>query len=735
MTIRRIGVIFRKELADILRDRRTLIAMVVVPVLLYPVLMLGSLHAAQFQSGKMQKGLVRIGVADEALGRRLEQEIRNDALQGDVSSAPASGPAPDDSLDNREILVYADPVEALRAGAVHVAVVARAGRDSWDRWEIDPPFVILYDSAEIRSEMARTRLERVLERRRNAIRTQRLEALPAAHRELYTPRMIPVENVATPEKVGGSLLGNVLPLILALMTITAAVYPAIDLTAGERERGTLETLMVAPVPVIDVIAGKFLVVATVSIIAALLNLASIGLTLRFGDVQEMLAQGMQATIPVAVLPLILVAMIPFTILFSAILVLVASFARSFKEAQNYVMPVIMAALIPGTAGALPGVELKGVMTLIPVANMVLLTRELLLSHFANWPAMLLALGSTCFYAVVAVVAAAKLFGQEAVLFADAGSWKTLFRRRLFVPRPTPSSAHVLLYVAVLFPVWFHIQGQLHTQIGLSAALIVVFFGIAPIALATYLKIDLRGAFSFRGATAGRWIGALAIGLGSWAVAYELLVLQARVLPVPADIAKAEDALSAELAGRRLSMLLLALAVVPGVCEELTFRGLVLSGLRSGMRAGWAILVTAILFACFHFLLFRFPVTCALGLMLGVVCRRAGSVFPAMLIHVMHNGWLIALNPREGVPDWWAEVTRRLGTSHMDGNTHLPPPVIGAAVVLVAAGLLLICRRSQRAVAEAAGDALPSPPPAPPPPTAASALDSPAPDRYDAGGRA
>ena len=685
MRLRSVSIIFRKELIEILRDRRTLIAMVVVPILLYPVLMLGSIHAAQFQSGKMQREEIRIAVPDDATAQRLSAEI-----EADNAAVPTGSPEAAECIRRYDMLVTPDPRDALRKGAVQVAIVPGPGPKTWDRWEIDPPFVLCYDSAEIRSEMARTRLERVLERRRVAVREERLARLPEEQRELFAPRAIPVENVASPEKVGGSLLGNVLPLILALMTITAAVYPAIDLTAGERERGTLETLMVAPVPVIDLIVGKFLVVAAVSLIAAALNLASIGLTLRFGDVQEMLAQGMQARIPVAVLPLILLAMIPFAILFSAILIAVASFARSFKEAQNYVMPVIMAALIPGTAGALPGVELQGVMTVIPVANMVLLTRELLLGHFANWPAMAVALGSTCFYAVVAVVVAARLFGQEAVLFADAGSWKTLFRRRFFIPSSRPSPTHVLLYIAVLFPVWFHIQGQLGPHIGLSSVLIVVFFGVLPLALARYLKLGWRSTFSLRGAAAIQWIGAVAIGLSSWVIASEVLVLQSRVIPLPEGLAEADAEMTRILAGWPLPTLLLALAVVPGICEELTFRGFVLSGLQSRLRPATAIVITALFFGAFHFLFLRFGVTVALGILLGYVCQRSGSIGPAMLIHIMHNSWLFVLSR-------WDRLAAALGAADLDGTTHLPRRLIAVSAVLIILGLVAISRPPRDAV--------------------------------------
>lgn len=713
MRVRTVLVILRKELIDILRDRRTLMAMVVVPIVLYPVLMLGSVQAVQFQTGRLQRETIHVGVPDEAAGRWLHQ----------LFNVPAATSQPDEERPGPfEYFVVADPLTAVQKGAVNVAVARRTEPTDMADWDVTFPFVIYYDSAEIRSDMARSRFQQAIEQRRNELRSERLvRLLPEAKRRLLTPEPVQLTNVATAEKVGGSLLGNVLPLVLALMTITGAIYPAIDLTAGERERGTLETLMVAPVPVLDLIVGKFLVVAAVSLIAATLNLVSIGVTLQFGDVNALLTQGHNATIPVAVLPLVLLAMVPFAILFSAVLIAVSSFARTFKEAQNYVMPVIMAALIPGTAGALPGVELHGVMTVLPVANMVLLVRELLLGHFGLWREMLLALGSTCFYAVVAVIVAARLFGQEAVLFADSGSWKTVFRRRFFEPRAVPSATAALLLVTLMFPAWFHLQGQFGTDLGVSAALIVAVFGLVPLALAWYVRADIVRTFSVRRPRALHWIGAAAIGLASWVLGYELLVLQSAVVPMGESMKQLDEAVARQFASWSPAMVVLMIAIVPGVCEELTFRGFVLSGLRSRIGTVGAIVLSAALFAVFHMLVLRFAVTGLLGVLLGWLCWRSRSILPGMAVHAMHNAMLYLLS-RVDSNAW---IAQRLHLSAMDGAHHLPMAVIAVALALVVGGIVLV------QVAPRKPDELDhappyAPAPAPPPRryVAASPLDQP-----------
>src|SRR5690606_8639593 len=261
------------------------------------------------------------------------------------------------------------------------------------------------------------------------------QAAPEIDR-LLDPVEIKTVSTATTTQRGGWALGQVIPIILVLMTITGAIYPAIDLTAGERERGTLETLMVTPVSPVQLITGKFLVVTTIGLLTAALNVASIGATMHFSGLTRAISSEMPVEFPLSVLPIIFVALIPFACLFSAVLIAVCSFARTFKEAQNYVMPVIIVAMIPAFAVTLPSVRLTGAMLVMPVGNMVLLTRELF-QQTHTWSQIVVVVLSTGLYAAAAVAVAARLFGQEAVLFADSRSYKTMLNRRFFLPADRP----------------------------------------------------------------------------------------------------------------------------------------------------------------------------------------------------------------------------------------------------------------------------------------------------------
>ena len=221
-------------------------------------------------------------------------------------------------------------------------------------------------------------------------------------------------------------LASLIPLILILMTMTGAVYPAIDLTAGERERGTLEMLMATPVPRFGLLVAKYVAVLAVAMLTALINLGMMtvtvygsGLAPRLLESTDLLAERI-----LAVLGLLLL----FAVFFSAVLLIVTCFARSFKEAQAYIVPLVLLSLLPGLLALVPELELKNALTVVPLLNIVLLARDLLEGK-GDWAAASVVVCSTLIYAVAALALAARIFGAEAVLFGEGRSWSDLFRSR------------------------------------------------------------------------------------------------------------------------------------------------------------------------------------------------------------------------------------------------------------------------------------------------------------------
>lgn len=722
----RINTIWRKELRDTLRDRRTLIAMILVPIILYPAMIIGSLQGFEYQITRLRTEEYHVGVLNEATARWLRHVIDTDGVRQpgydpnmtteEVVTKSETGelagdenePAESDDLSASpreaaregvrrvpppyQIDVYSDPnllVANVLNGITHVGVVLPAGLPAND----DNGSVLLTlvtDQTDVRSQTASAGLEGIFDRYAKHeldLRLKRRDLTPA----FVEPVQLHIEAVATPEKVGGSILGQIVPLILIVMTITGAIYPAIDLTAGERERGTLETLMVAPVPTVDLIAGKFVVVALVGMLSALLNLLSIGGTVYLGGLGSLLAQGSPVVIPINSLPWVLLIMIPLAVMFSALLLAVCSFARSFKEAQNYVMPVMVAALIPAVIGVLPGTRLEGPLLVMPVTNITILTRDLFMGKF-DYANILLVTLSTTLYAAAAVAVAAKLFGQEAVLFADSGSIKTIFRRRFFKVTERPGTAQALLLLAGVFSANYFIQASFLSKpsvlgtwtywLGIGGLLVTLFL-LLPIGAAAYSRVRLKPAFNLRLAPFQGWVAALCIGVGAPVLTQAWMAIQKQWITLPPEMEQVFAEMMRGFEGTPAWVIVFFLAVLPGVCEEFFFRGYALSGVRGTLGKIPAVFIVALAFGIFHGSVQRLVITTSLGLLFGMLVVQYRSIWLAVLAHMLANG----LNVLSGLPNGLQPVLERWG--YIPDESGMPPTVwIAGSAGLLGIGLLM-----------------------------------------------
>lgn len=687
---RRIRTIYGKELIDILRDRRTLVAMIVVPIVLYPLLMLGSIQAVSFQTSSMATEEIHFGVLNEQQGVSLDLLIKRDAAALErerASLEPGSGSAEDAAAPLEKYAIYPFGSrerldEQVRNRSIHVGVLF--DRDALvTAPDLQNHVEFLVDSEDVRSTYARNRIEAVIERTAERINAGRKAAanLPPT---FDSPFVVSSTDLSSPP----SILGQILPLVLVLMTITGAIYPAIDLTAGERERGTLESLMVCPVPVFDLIVGKFLVVTTVAIMGAALNLASVTATVYFGGFDKMIAQT-GGSLPIAKMLFILLCLIPFAVLMSAIMIAVCSYARTFKEAQNYVTPVILAVLIPGGIAALPTTRLEGIMLVMPVGNMVLLARDFLLGAVVPATAIASVVISTTLYAGAAVAIAASIFGRESVVFADSGSLKAAFSRSLMKPSSAPSASMSLLLTSLLFPLWFFVQAAFSPKEGEDASgllfatgwLMPPLFVLLPFLVLAYWKIDVLPAFSLRAPRVRHMTAGVLIGASAWVIAHEMNVVQGVLFGIPEDINKSAEIMLKTITQLPPVSVFVLLALVPAICEELLFRGFLLSGLGSSGRAVAAVVGSAAVFAVFHFMLFKMPVTFTFGVVLAFLCWRSGSIWPGMLAHFLHN----AIGAYSAIrPNWY----EGLGIPSDTDWVHLPPRILITGFVMFVAGLVL-----------------------------------------------
>jgi sodium transport system permease protein len=406
MNWRNIRVIFRKELIDALRDKRTIIATIVVPVLMFPVLTIGMGGLAMKAVSSMRKEAQTKGSEVMLLGAEHAPKLANA-----LSSAPGLKVVPP----------AADHVARINAKSLRAAVEFPADFEAQlSKGASNAPKVKIYHYlGEMRSQIAVQTVEGILRQQRDQIVSERL-ATKGLSREVLTPFASEQQNVAEPKKVGGNLLGGVIPYMIIFLCFVGAMNPAIDLTAGEKERGTIETILASPVSRSDLVVGKFLLVLTVSLVSAAVSISSFALTfvLPIEAVKAMGRVGPNA-LPFALsggaVAAVLVLMLPLAIMFSSALLALGLFARTAKEAQSYLSPLMMVVILPAMAALLPGVELNARVALVPILNVSLTAKELLTGHY-QWGLLAVVFLSSCVYAALALAAAVWTFKRESVLF-------------------------------------------------------------------------------------------------------------------------------------------------------------------------------------------------------------------------------------------------------------------------------------------------------------------------------
>jgi sodium transport system permease protein len=235
--------------------------------------------------------------------------------------------------------------------------------------------------------------------------------------EVLSPFTVKRVDLAPAKKMAGMVWGSMLGYVVVLLMFSGGMYPAIDLTAGEKERRTLEVLLSAPAGRDEIILAKILATTSAVAITALLSILSLVVSLRyvdFGKASKMLKPGGLALDP-SVLPLVMLALVPTAIMAASIMVAIALFAKSFKEAQSYLTPLIMAVIFPLIAGMLPGIQLTPALALIPLFNVCQLIKEIFQGDF-NRLSFAITMASNIVYAGIAFFAAVQVFKSEKVLF-------------------------------------------------------------------------------------------------------------------------------------------------------------------------------------------------------------------------------------------------------------------------------------------------------------------------------
>lgn len=600
-------LVYARELRETLRDRRTLAVMVLFPLVVYPLMALIAAQIAQTRATGLHATPSRVAVAEPSTARA--QQVREV-----LKSLP------------RVKLVEGDAdANALTAGRVDAVVQGRPGSTTLGHELVS----VLHDSTRDESRLASDRVEQALER-----------ALPAGCVARFD---VASQDVARPERRGGYVASRALPLVLVLMVMLGAFYPAIDSTAGERERGTIETTLVLPLPRGALLVGKVLAVATLALITGLLNLASMALTL-VQAVQIAQPQAMDP-LPWGRIALAATLTIPAAAFFASLMVAVGAAARSFKEAQNLMTPMHVLLFAPAMVGAIGELKLGTLAALVPSLGLTLLARDIV-QGVARPVTAVTTIGITLAYTALSVTLAARMFQPERLLaIGDATvrrwRWRFPLGRTTATAGPAVTAGEAMALFAVGFVVLIlFIPWQARDLVsGLLASEWLGLFGLVVV-FARLKRRRVADVLVFGRPTWQALVGAAVMGASAWVA---VALLSQAVLPAPKEVLEQLKRTFVPEAGPRpLALNLFLVAITPAICEEALFRGAILRGLLTRMSRWGAILLCGVLFCLYHMNLYRLLPTAMLGVMLSWLAVVTGSIIPGMIAHAVSNGLLVTL---------------------------------------------------------------------------------------------
>lgn len=712
-----VKLIFLREVRDQLRDRRTLFMVAVLPLLLYPLLGVAVVQMSHTITRQTQTVAV-IGTADlpalpliegdRFVARYFENpdDVGSLSVETDAGDATATaelqeffatarerhaeiqelarltemrkeqraeGGATGGARSAEEERLRASLADWFNRSPVQVLLVIPENYeqqlDEMDRRLADRspaaigpglPIrpVVLENAADEKSAVAAARVWKVLRKWEDELLQQRLNAarLPTALPSQFEATEV---NLADENELAANVWSKLFPVLLVVMAMTGAFYPAIDVGAGEKERGTMETLLICPATRAEIVTGKFFTVMSFSLTTALLNLVSIGFTGKY--LLEMTSDGSKFSQfgdvsfpPFSALCWVVLMAIPLASLFSALSLAFAMFARSSKEGQYYLTPLLMIALGLAMICLNPAVEMTAYNSLLPVMGPSLLLKSLLLGPISAAAAtrfLIPVILSSLAYSLLALWWAIEQFQREDILFREAERFDLrLWLRHLFRDRkPTPSFMEAgfcfVLILMLQFLSWRHLSHALtNSSAGdpgarmmvIQAVYLLVTVGVPAVLLSLLLTTNARRTLKLTAPRPAMLGAGLLLPLALLPLTQELMRLLGPFFPdLPPDVAEVLGTMQSE--SLPLWLPLLAFAVAPAVCEELAFRGFILSGMQRSGRSWRPIVLSSIAFGAVHLIPQQVFNAALLGLVLGLLAVRSGSLWPGMLFHLVFNG--------------------------------------------------------------------------------------------------
>lgn len=624
MNYRQLGTLYKKEILDVIRDKKTILTMVVLPILLYPLLFLVIMQVMTMVMEEQEASTYYI--AYDNVSEEHKQAL-NDWIAGEEDELEyileeKKSDHPQEDLKNENIDAYITVEET----------------------ESQIEYVIHYMFANTNSNTAAGMLEEEIESYSIRVAEENVMKQGLDVNKVLYPVVATMDDQSSNESSIGSLFGGFIPFLLVTSIVMGCIYPAIDATAGEKERGTLETLLTLPVGNMELIASKFLSVATIAVFSVFMNVLSMGgVVMYLYSTMTALSDGATDLDLGSFIPAILITVlcvIAFSLFISAITMIVCSFAKSFKEANNYVTPISLVVMLVSYVGLIPTIELNETMALMPVANICLLVKDLLVFKY-DFTLIALVLLSNIIYAFISVWILGKIYNSESILFGESFSGVKLFELRKNIKKGSmPSVQESILIMVVALLLMVYVGGMVSVSAPPAIGLIVQqsFIGVLPILAAIYIKADMKITFSLKLPKIKDLLGAIILGIGG--ICLNLVTSSLLSMAFPSDSEVLNEQYMQILDGISFVPGVLLMALVPAVCEELMYRGYMFTAFKDRMSLPKAIVIVSLLFGVSHMSMIKILPTALLGAALAYMICKSGSIVTSVLIHFLNNAFAV-----------------------------------------------------------------------------------------------
>lgn len=648
-----LGLLYIHELRMLLRARRTVVMSIVLPALVMPIMLYASKYSHDRRDRMLRATTYQYAITGPLAGRvrSLIEKTRQTVAQD-----------PEEELDTlRQFKAIetrvANPKESLEKNTIHFYIQTLTGEEADalperqerarpasasaspqpKRLKGVPVMQVVYRGDRDASDNAHDQMMALLglARQHDARLLLRDRGFPGDPKQLFA---IEDSSVATAAQVTGSLVGRFITLFLVMLMFTGGALAAIDIIAGEKERGTLETLLTTAVGRAEIVGAKQLAITSVALVITLIQGLNFFLYIKLRVID--LPKDFDLQLPTGMALTLLALFIPLAATIASVLLMISAYAKSYKEAQMYFFPVYLVSLVPSLASVMPGISLRSAIALVPLANVSVAAREILIGR-PDAVMIFVTFGVMVFTAAYLMRTSMRLLSREDIII-PAHTEPVEFRGG-----PALFQKRVLRWFALMWVVEFAVASNIPQLATFRRNLLfnefVIMIGATLLMIYLY-KLDARQVLALRPVKPAVWVAILFLIPTGGITAAAVFRLANIFIPAPEQWMKgfSEALLPAEVP---LWQLFIYLSLIPAVCEELAFRGMLLSGLRGKLRPIPLAITVGLIFGMFHVSLFRIAPTASLGIILTAIALMTGSVLPGILLHAGNNafGVWVALN--------------------------------------------------------------------------------------------